>query len=136
MEYPGAPSILPAFDVYGSVVPIAKIDGPTLGFAYSRGERDVNARTLDVSFVDANALDVCRMRHDSARDACKAIHLFYEVVAYVISDTLDRRSVYARDPRNMWRINDELPTVGDDRLQLIGALATDPKLFVHRWSAA
>jgi len=57
--------------------------------------------------------------------------LLREIFLHVVAHLLDQFAVRHGDLVQMGRVDDQFAPVGDDRFQLVHALAGDPQLVVH-----
>ena len=116
--------------VYLARVQVAEVEGTNHGFwdACGKGNGDPEALTAN-GIVDAGTAEMGAVREVSPRVVLEAVPLLHEVVATVVPD-LNDLWMGGADFRDMWRVQNDLAAVGDDRLYLVEPLGACPDVVV------
>ena len=94
----------------------------------AKGIGDPEALTAN-GIVDAGTAEMGAVREVSPRVVLEAVPLLHEVVATVVPD-LNDLWMGGADFRDMWRVQNDLAAVGDDRLYLVEPLGACPDVVV------
>ena len=79
-----------------------------------RGQRHLDAAFLDAVFIRADAPDVSRVREHAPRMMFEFVPLFEKIIAAMVAHFLNGLAVAGADLRDVRRVNNQFPAVGED----------------------